>query len=115
MSTERLYRPTTSPMTPIEGLRFYADALRGDWGSIDGRSEKAALYEYIDWASSVEANATTELDVIPKLESILGVYVREWFDMPDYHDRGGVWSWHVEELIAERDAALTDPKEANDE
>jgi hypothetical protein len=102
----RIYEPSAETrLTPIEGLRYYADALRGDWGSIDGRSEKAALNEYIDWAREVDAATTTEADVMRKLESILGVYVIEEWSLPDYHDRRGIWHIHAEDEIAARDEA----------
>lgn len=98
----RIYRPNPQvAMTPIEGLRFYADALRGDWGSIDGRGEKQSLNEYIDWAATVEE--TTEAEVLPKLEEIFGVYVVETFEQPDYHNRRGMWAWHCSEEIEARD------------
>lgn len=97
---QQLYVPSDSVrMTPIEGLRFYADALRGDWGSIDGRSEKHALNEYIDWASSADASRTTELEVLAKLRSCLGVYVIEEVFYPDFHDRRGIWAHLIDDLI----------------
>jgi hypothetical protein len=78
-----LYEPRAEvKMTPIEGLRFYADALRGDW-SIDGRSEKHALNEYISWAATVDATQTTEADVLASLRSHLGVYVIEELYLPE--------------------------------
>lgn len=91
-------------MTPIEGLRFYADAVRGDW-SQDGRTLKARLNSYIDWAGEVDASKTTEKDVLAKLENECDVYVVEYFELPDYQERSGSWGEHVEELILDRDGA----------
>lgn len=97
--TQQLYVPSENVLlTPIEGLRFYADALRGDW-SIDGRSEKAALNEYISWAATVDAAQTTEAEVVEQLRRCLGVYVIEEFSYPDWHDRRGIWAQHIPELI----------------
>ena len=37
-----------TPATPLSLLREYADCLRGDWGSIDGRSEKVTINRFAD-------------------------------------------------------------------
>lgn len=105
--TQWLYVPRDDvQMSPMEGLRFYADALRGDWSSIDGRSEKAGLNEYIDWAVTADTKATTEVEVLAQLRSCLGVYVIEEFFQPDYHDRRGIWAHHIDELIEAEYEAL---------
>lgn len=101
---EELYQPTDAPMTPIEGIRFYADALRGDWGNVDGRSEEHSLNAYVDWAMTV-TGPTTEKDVLPKVEAILGVYLRASSYTPDAVSRRGCWYEHAEDLINARDDA----------
>ena len=53
-------------MTPAEPnavrvLREYANALRGDWGSIDGRSEKMSLNAIADAIVSNEPHTMESL------------------------------------------------------
>ena len=61
-------------------LREYADALRGDWGSIDGRSEKASLNDLADAILAPESKTVT------RLREDLGVCARgdgHWLDYCD--------------------------------
>lgn len=51
-----------------KALREYADAIRGDWGSIDGRSEKNSLNRLAD----VIEDRDTEVS-IDTLRDVLGV------------------------------------------
>ena len=65
-------------------LREYAGALRGDWGSIDGRSEKIALNRLAD---AVEYYGTATLKQIDLVGLRLAAGVTpsgsgEWYDYP---------------------------------
>lgn len=60
-------------LTPTtEGIRWFATAIRLDWGDIDGRSLKAALLEYVKWMDSVDKEMPTAL-VRAKAHDLLGV------------------------------------------
>lgn len=104
--TTQIHRPSDDYLTPLDGLRYFGDAIRGDWGGIDGRTIRYGLDEYIDWAAA-QGGDTTEKDVLPALERHLNVYVvEESYDdeNPEAVSQRGCWSWHAGEEIAAREA-----------
>lgn len=65
-------------------LREYADALRRDWGSIDGRSEKIALRQLADAVDHYGAATLKQVDLVG-LRLAAGVTPSgsgEWYDYP---------------------------------
>lgn len=65
-------------------LREYADALRRDWGSIDGRSEKIALRQLADAVDHYGAATLKQIDLVG-LRLAAGVTPSgsgEWYDYP---------------------------------
>ena len=65
-------------------LREYADALRRDWGSIDGRSEKVALRQLADAVDHYGAATLKQVDLVG-LRLAAGVTPSgsgEWYDYP---------------------------------
>lgn len=65
-------------------LREYADALRRDWGSIDGRSEKVALGRLADAIDHYGTTALKQVDLVG-LRLAAGVTPSgsgEWYDYP---------------------------------
>jgi hypothetical protein len=98
-----MYEPTDKPMEPIEGFRLYGEALRGDWGSIDGRSERRGIDNYVEWALTMDADLTTEKDILPMVERYLDTYVVEHATIDGVPSRRAAWSIHVEEEIEARE------------
>ena len=75
---------TETGLRATDVLREYASALRGDWGSIDGRSEKIALNRLAD---AVEYYGTATLKQIDLVGLRLAAGVTpsgsgEWYDYP---------------------------------
>jgi len=75
---------TETNLRATDVLREYADALRRDWGSIDGRSEKIALNHL---AEAVEHYGTATLKQIDLVGLRLAAGVTpsgsgEWYDYP---------------------------------
>ena len=67
-----------------EVLREYADALRRDWGSIDGRSEKIALRQLADAVDHYGTATLKQVDLVG-LRLAAGVTPSgsgEWYDYP---------------------------------
>lgn len=67
-----------------EVLREYADALRRDWGSIDGRSEKIALRQLADAVDHYGTATLKQVDLVG-LRLAAGVTPSgsgEWNDYP---------------------------------
>ena len=65
-------------------LREYADALRRDWGSIDGRSEKIALRQLADAVDHYGTATLKQVDLVG-LRLAAGVTPSgsgEWYDYP---------------------------------
>lgn len=76
------YKETGLRATDV--LREYADALRRDWGSIDGRSEKIALRQLADAVDHYGTAALKQVDLVG-LRLAAGVTPSgsgEWYDYP---------------------------------
>lgn len=76
------YKETGLRATDV--LREYASALRRDWGSIDGRSEKIALNHLADAVEHYGTTALKQIDLVG-LRLAAGVTPSgsgEWYDYP---------------------------------
>lgn len=72
-------------------LREYADALRRDWGSIDGRSEKVALGRLADAIDHYGTTALKQVDLVD-LRIVVGVTPSgsgEWYDFSGENNEEG--------------------------
>lgn len=75
---------TETNLRATDVLREYADALRRDWGSIDGRSEKIALRQLADAVDHYGTATLKQVDLVG-LRLAAGVTPSgsgEWNDYP---------------------------------
>lgn len=75
----------TDPITAADLLDEYAQALRGSWGGIDGRSERAAL-NCLSSAIREHGNAPLTDAQVARLREDLGVCLHGGSHWTDYCD-----------------------------
>ena len=81
-----------------EVLREYADALRRDWGGIDGRSEKIALRQLADAVDHYGTATLKQVDLVD-LRIVVGVTPSgsgEWYDFSgENHEEDQIYETFV--------------------
>ncbi len=72
----RLTDDYTGRVTSVwQGVRWFGDAIRGDWSDVDGRGIKAGVYEYSQWAEA-QSSRVTFSDVLEAALRTMDVSVR---------------------------------------